>query len=189
MPLLAETIETVRLTLRKPMLSDATHIFAAYGRDPEVARYMIWRPHSRVDQTSEFIRGCLESWKGNDRLPYVLVKRGQSEPIGMLDARLQEHLSDIGYVLARPEWGQGFMPEAINALVTKLFALSRIRRVQATCDVDNLASRRTLEKSGFRQEGRLESYTIHPNVSPEPRACLMYARCQSAALKSLSLSD
>ena len=181
MPLLPEILETRRLRLRKPKTTDASRIFAAYAQDPDVARYMIWQPHTEVDQTLEFIRGCLESWEGEDRLPYVIVHQGQDEPIGMLDARLHEHMVDIGNVLAKSEWGRGFMPEAIEALVNNLLSTAGVYRIQATCDVDNKASRRTLKKSGFKQEGRLERHTIHPNISPEPRACYMYARCRGDA--------
>lgn len=181
MPLLPEIIETRRLRLRKPKTTDASRIFAAYGQDPDVAHYMIWRPHTEVEQTLEFIRGCLESWEGEDRLSYVIVHEGHDEPIGMVDARLHEHMVDIGYVLAKSEWGRGFMTEAIEALVNKLLSTAGVYRIQATCDIENKASRRTLEKSGFKQEGRLERHTIHPNISPEPRACYMYARCHSAA--------
>lgn len=181
MPLLAETLETKRLRLRKPKLSDAEHIFAAYGQDPAVAHYMIWRPHTELKQTVEFVRGCLESWERGDRLSYVIVRPEADVPIGMLDARLHEHLVDIGYVLVRSQWGQGLMPEAIAVLVEALLAVPSIYRIQATCDVENKPSQRTLEKAGFRQEGRLESYTVHPNISPEPRACFIYARCKDAA--------
>jgi RimJ/RimL family protein N-acetyltransferase len=181
MPLLPEILETRRLRLRKPKTTDAARIFAAYGQDSDVAHYMIWRPHTDVEQTRDFIRGCVESWKGDHRLPYVIVHAVDDEPIGMLDARLHEHMVDIGYVLAKCEWGRGLMPEAIEALVNTLLSTAGIFRVQATCDVDNKASRRTLEKCGFKQEGRLERYTIHPNISREPRACYMYARCRSAA--------
>ena len=181
MPLLPNFLETRRLRLRKPKTADAARIFAAYGQDSRVAHYMIWQPHTEVGQTREFIQGCLESWEGEDRLPYVIVHKGKDEPIGMLDARIHGHMVDIGYVLARTEWGRGLMPEAIEALVTQLLSSAGIFRIQATCDVDNTASRRTLEKSGFKQEGRLERHTIHPNISAEPRACYMYARCRSAA--------
>ncbi|MFT3663805.1 GNAT family N-acetyltransferase [Piscinibacter sp.] len=181
MPVLPETLNTHRLRLRKPKASDASRIFAAYGQDPDVAHYMIWRPHTEVSQTQEFICDCLRSWEGEDRLPYVITRQDRDEPIGMLDARFQGHMVDIGYVLAKREWGHGFMPEAIEALVSQLFSLPGIYRVQATCDVDNKASRRTLEKSGFDREGRFEQYTIHPNISSIPRACYMYAKCRSDA--------
>ena len=181
MPLLPAILETPRLRLRKPKASDAASIFAAYGQDPDVAYYMIWRPHTEVKQTNDFIHGCLKSWKGEERLPYVIVRQGHDEPLGMLDARLHEHMVDIGYVLAKNEWGYGFMPEAVDALVVSLFSVPDIYRVQATCDVENKASWRTLETSGFKQEGLLKRYAIHPNISPAPRACYMYARCRGDA--------
>jgi RimJ/RimL family protein N-acetyltransferase len=96
----------------------------------------------------------------------------------MLEARILAHTVDIGYVLARKHWGAGLMPEAIRALAQVALALPSIFRVQATCDIDNRASARTLEKSGFVREARLERYIVHPNISPEPRPCLMYARCR-----------
>ncbi|MEH6459006.1 GNAT family N-acetyltransferase [Chitinimonas sp. JJ19] len=85
---------------------------------------------------------------------------------------------DLGYVLGRAHWRQGYMSEAISAFAQEALALPPIFRLQATCDMDNLASARTLEKSGFRREGLLASRTVHPNISAEPRACFTYARCR-----------
>jgi lincosamide nucleotidyltransferase A/C/D/E len=44
------------------------------------------------------------------------------------------------------------------------------------CDVDNAAPARALGKSGLVREGRLRRYTVHPNVSDEPRDVYLYAR-------------
>ena len=96
----------------------------------------------------------------------------------MLEARTLSHIVDIGYVLAYRHWGKGLMPEAIRALAQAALAVPTFFRVQATCDIENRASARTLEKSGFVQEARLERYTIHPNMGSEPRPCFMYARCR-----------
>ena len=81
---------------------------------------------------------------------------------------------DNGYVLGHAHWGQ----EAIKAVNAAVLNGVQIFRVQATCDVENTASQRVLEKSGFAREGRLERHTLHPNISPEPRACFMYAKCR-----------
>ena len=96
----------------------------------------------------------------------------------MIEARPQGTTVDIGYVLAQAHWGQGLMPEAIAAVATAALAVPAFFRVQATCDVENRPSQRALEKAGFLREGRLERFTVHPNISPEPRACYMYARCR-----------
>lgn len=68
------------------------------------------------------------------------------------------------------------MPEAVTALADLALREPGVFRVQATCHVDNLASQRVLEKSGFAREGRLARWLVLPNLSPEPQASFMYAR-------------
>jgi [ribosomal protein S5]-alanine N-acetyltransferase len=178
---LPNNLASSRLAMRKPRREDAIQIFRSYGQDTEVSRYLVWRPHTDVAQAEAFIEECIQSWS-NERRAYVLTRHGDDTPMGMLDARALGHMVDIGYVLAREHWGQGFMPEAIATLVDSLFAQPAVFRVQATCDVDNTASRRTLEKAGFSREGRLEAYIVLPNISAKPRPCYMYAKCRGMSV-------
>jgi len=174
---LPDRLQTQRLLLRAPCAADAHLLFDAYTQDSEVARYMIWRPHVDVAETEAFIAACLEGWSAGLRRPYVLAFHGNArQPIGMLEARLQGHTVDIGYVLARMHWGQGLMPEAIRGLADATLALPRFFRIQATCDVENRPSARALEKAGFKLEGKLARYMVHPNIDPAPRDSFMYAR-------------
>ena len=177
-------IETERLVLRAPKPEDAHDLFEAYTQDPDVARHMTWVPHTSIRETEKFVSECVEAWKTGSRLAYILEFKTQPHPIGMLDARIRETTIDIGYVLAKKHWGHGLMPEAIRGLVRVAFAESPCVRVQATCDVDNVASIRTLEKAGFAREGRYENYLVHPNLSPDPRACFMYSLCRDAGATS-----
>lgn len=177
--LLPDRIQTQRLILREPRQADAALIFDTYTQDAEVARYMVWRPHTMPGETEGFIERCRQGWSSGVSRPYVLAFHDSEHiPLGMLEARLQSHMIDIGYVLGRQYWGAGLMPEAIMALSELALALPDCFRIQATCDVENRASARTLEKSGFVREGRLERHMIHPNRSAEPSACFMYARCR-----------
>ena len=177
--LLPLRIESARLIFRKPELEDAQAFFDAYTSDPVVPKYMVWRPHTDVAEEVEFLKGCVSAWQDGSRFPYALALHEQEKnPIGMLDAIPKGHTIDIGYVLAREYWGRGFMPEAVEAFCKVALSLPEVFRVQATCDVDNIASARTLEKSGFTREGRLERYTVHPNISSEPRPCFIYSRCR-----------
>lgn len=176
--ILPEEVLTERLRLRRPELADASAIFHAYTQDPGVCRFMIWKPHVSEAATREFIELCIEAWERGGRLPYVVTERESNAAIGMLEARMQGTTVDIGYVLARPHWGKGYMPEAIEALASTALKSPAIFRVHAACDTENIPSQRALEKSGFVREGRLGRFTIHPNISSEPRACYMYAKCR-----------
>jgi RimJ/RimL family protein N-acetyltransferase len=75
-------------------------------------------------------------------------------------------------VLARAHWGKGYI-EA-HAIVDGHFS-SHPFIIHATADVENLASRRVLEKVGMQCEGILRKYIIHPNISDMPRDSYIYA--------------
>ena len=175
---LPEELATSRLRLRAPIAADAAAIFRSYTQDPLVCHFMIWTPHRTNRQTEEFIESCIDSWRTGDRLPYVVAEQESDVAIGMIEARMQRTTVDIGYVLAREHWNKGFMPEAICSLTSAALSDPETFRVQASCDTENNPSQRALEKSGFSREGRLERYIVHPNISSEPRACFMYAKCK-----------
>jgi RimJ/RimL family protein N-acetyltransferase len=64
----------------------------------------------------------------------------------------------LGYWLGRPYWGRGYATEAVAALVE--FALATFptaERVGAGVFHDNPASRRVLDKLGFREVGSYET--------------------------------
>lgn len=167
--------ETERLLLRKPRLEDAQAIFEGWAQDPEVTRYLTWRPHERIEQTQEFIRSCIRSWEGATRFPYIITLKETGEVIGMIDPRIEGPKIGIGYIAARPHWGKGYMPEATRALIDLAFQQPSIYRVYATTDLENIASRRVLEKVGMQCEGILRRYILHPNISAIPRDSYIYA--------------
>ena len=175
---LPDRLETRRLLLREPSAADAEAIFAAYAHDANVCRYMTWVPHASVETVQEFVEAIIARRRAGEAMPYVIMDRSTDILIGMIDARFFGRTVDIGYVLARERWGEGLMPEAIRAVSDAALANPQVFRVQATCDVENSASARALEKAGFAREGRLARHTVMPNLSPEPRDCLMYARCR-----------
>lgn len=170
-----ERLETERLVLRKPRMDDAPAIFDRWAQDKEVTRYLTWRPHERLEQTQEFVRSCLEAWDRQTRFPYMITLKQNGEVIGMIDPRIEGPRIGIGYAAVRAYWGKGYIPEATGAIIEWAFRQPSIYRVYATTDVENLASRRVLEKVGMQCEGILRRYIIHPNISDVPRDSYIYA--------------
>jgi|SRR5215831_10237782 len=170
-----ERIETERLILRVPSIADATAIFNSYARDDEVLRYLIWRPHKDLTETESFLSGCVAAWKGDRRFPYVIMLKQSSKAIGMIEMRLDGFKVDVGYVVARPFWGEGLATECLRVLIDWALTQESTFRVWALCDVENAASARVLEKVGMQREGILHRQIIHPNISDEPRDCYCYA--------------
>ncbi|MBN9415172.1 MAG: GNAT family N-acetyltransferase [Candidatus Eremiobacteraeota bacterium] len=72
--------------------------------------------------------------------------------VGGIDLRLDEANivgGQIGYVVAPRFRGQGLASRALRLLLP-LVQRHGFERLWVTCDPDNLASRRTCEKAGFR---------------------------------------
>lgn len=174
--MLPDSLTTERLRLRPVEASDASAIFDGYARDAEVTRHLVWRPHRTVADTEAYLDVCRAMPPGAERV-YAILSRGGGLLMGCLHLRRPApHRVEVGYVLARRFWGGGLMTEALRAAVDWAMAQPDLFRVGATCDVDNLASARVMEKAGLVREGVLRRWIVHPNVSHEPRDCFSYAR-------------
>ena len=174
--MLPETFRTPRLFLRPIAMADAGPIFATYARNPEVTKFLIWRPARTRQDIESYIQGCLDTPPHRART-YVMQGRKDSVIRGGLDLRQADrHRLEFGYVLARSFWGHGLMTEALTEIVTWALAQPAIFRISAVCDVENIASARVMEKAGLEKEGLLRRYLVHPGVSDEPRDCFSYAK-------------
>jgi RimJ/RimL family protein N-acetyltransferase len=174
--MLPDRFETTRLMLRPIAANDAPAIFTGYAQDPDVVRFLIWRPHRGLFETEAYIARCMAAPADRSRT-YVLIGRAVGRLLGAFELRRPEpHRFDCGYVLARAEWGQGLMTEVLAEVTGWAMRQDGIWRVGAGCDVENHASARVMEKAGLEREGILRRWIIHPNISSEPRDWFSYAK-------------
>lgn len=169
-----ERIETERLELRPPHISDAQPIYDGYARDEEVTRYLAWQPHKDLRETESFLAECVAAREQGERFPWVITFKG-GELVGMIEIRISDFKAHVGYIIARRWWGRGLAAEALRPVVGWAISQPGIYRVWAVCDVANAASARVLEKVGMEREGVLRRNMLHPNVSAEPRDSYCYA--------------
>lgn len=64
----------------------------------------------------------------------------------------------LGYWVGQPHAGRGVGTAAAQAILAHAFGPLGLHRVEAACVPTNHASRRVLEKAGFRQEGLARAY-------------------------------
>jgi ribosomal-protein-alanine N-acetyltransferase len=149
---------TPRLVLRELDANDAPEI-QGYAGNVEVVRHLDWGPNSPED-TAQFLATVSVARGAAPRMAYhlaIVLKTG-GRLIGgcRIEIRSPAHRSgDLGYVLARHAWGQGYATEATRALLEFGFERLALHRIWAMCDVENHASARVLEKIGMRREGQL----------------------------------
>jgi [ribosomal protein S5]-alanine N-acetyltransferase len=168
-----ERLMTERLILRRPVAADAVDIYA-YACDPEVTRYMDWQTHQAIGETAEFLANCDRCWESGEEFCWVVTVKPENRAIGTIACRVAATQADFGYVLHRQYWGQGYATEAAQAIVAWLGSLPGLSRIWATCDTENLASARVLEKCGLHRKAAIDCARVRPNLSPLPRATFVF---------------
>ncbi|MBV8928549.1 MAG: GNAT family N-acetyltransferase [Mycobacteriaceae bacterium] len=163
-----------RVLLRPPRLDDAEALFERIASDPEVTRYLSWIPHPDVTETRRVISELFNV--GYERTWLVEIRESR-EVVGLCGWRRPvSHAVELGYCLARRWWGRGIMSEVLALLLDALQRDPAVFRVWAVCHVDNTRSARLLERAGLSLEGRLTRYGVFPNLGPEPRDTLLFAK-------------
>ena len=149
-------METNRILLRPWRESDAPALFK-YASDPEVGPRAGWPPHKSVEESLEIIRTVFNDATNT----WAIVLKETDEPIGAmgygpscqcnLPAREDEPL--IGYWVGRPYWNRGICTEALRLMIDHIRQTTDIRSLISGHFIDNPASGRVMEKSGFIPTG------------------------------------
>jgi [ribosomal protein S5]-alanine N-acetyltransferase len=146
-------ISTPRLRLRALSSGDSRAVHA-YAFDPDVARYLPWRPLS----TEGFARGLINVMTQPDFFNWAIVAPPGDQAIGMVflhSYSMQHRKAEIAFSLARSHWRQGLATEAAQAVLRFAFHELGLNRVEALSMPENLASIRVIEKLGMRREGTM----------------------------------
>jgi ribosomal-protein-alanine N-acetyltransferase len=95
-------------------------------------------------------------------VPLFLIDRQSEGLVGAITLdnirRGPAQSATLGYWVGQSHARQGFMREAIEAVVHYAFAQMDLSRIEAACLPENTPSRGVLEKSGFKYEGVAQSY-------------------------------
>ncbi|MBP3646031.1 MAG: GNAT family N-acetyltransferase [Clostridia bacterium] len=151
------TMLTQRLVLRPVRMSDAEDMYE-YSRDPEVARHVLWDAHRSIHQTREYIRFLLRQYRNASPGTFAIALRDSGKMIGTIGfmwVQTDNRSAEVGYSLSRSYWNQGYMSEALTAIVEFGFTKLGLNRIEAQHESDNPASGRVMVHAGMRHEGTL----------------------------------
>ena len=134
-------------------------------------------PYTAADADAWIARVAAE---GEPALNFAVVVEG--EPVGGAGLEPQGDVhrltAEIGYWIAESHWGRGLATEAARRLTQYAFSRLALERLEAGVFEWNPASRRVLEKAGYRLEARLRR-----NVVKDGRIgdSFLYARLRGEA--------
>jgi [ribosomal protein S5]-alanine N-acetyltransferase len=158
-------IETARMSLRLPAHTD----WRAWSdlREASATHLTPWEPVWAHDHLSRKAFTNRVYWAARAEtqgtaLPMLLIRRDDQALLGAITLdnirRGPAQTGTLGYWIGAAHARQGFMREAIQAMVHHAFTTLDLSRIEAACLPENVASRGVLEKCGFKYEGVAQSY-------------------------------
>jgi ribosomal-protein-alanine N-acetyltransferase len=152
------TLETKRLLLREIVLADAAALFAVHG-DGESMRWFGSDPLPDEAAAVKLIE-LFASWRklANPGTRWGLQIKGEDQLVGtcgLFAWQRNWRRCTLGYELHPRVRGNGYMREALGAVLQWGWEHMELHRVEAQIHPDNADSLRSVEALGFKREGLL----------------------------------
>lgn len=149
-----DRIVTKRLVLRPLKSSDAEAMYE-YAKTDEVGPKAGWTPHKTVQESLHIVQYMM-----NSNEVWAITLRDNDTLIGTIGLHKDEDEKDtfrsIGYVLHPKYHGLGLMTEAAKALIVYAFEQTNTETIGCGHFLDNIASKRVIEKCGFIYQRTIE---------------------------------
>lgn len=151
------TIKASRVYLRWISAEDLDGLYNIFS-NPEVMRYWSTPPIVDRDAAKELLSEIHDGFRQHTFLKWGIAPLGDDKMVGtvtLFNMDFDHRRAEIGYALERAYWGNGYMGEALRAVLDYAFEVLNLHRIEADVDPRNAASIRTLERLGFQREGYL----------------------------------
>lgn len=148
-------LETERLLIR-PWKRDDRDAFVAMMNDPEVTRYVHGGQPYTVTEVDDFFARQERQMAEHDLCMGALEEKRSGRVVGIAGAQPLGTTGEIeiGWILARDAWGNGYATEAGRAAMDHVLETLARPRVLAIIDPPNDASKRVAARLGMKLEGR-----------------------------------
>jgi ribosomal-protein-alanine N-acetyltransferase len=166
------TLETERLRLTPLVETDADHIFPLM-RDAEVMAFWDVGEIDDPDVIAAIVGGNVEEMAEGRAVYWAMRELADGRFVGVCDLSeidRRHRRAEIGFMLGRDAWGQGYALEAMRAVLT-FAASSGLSRLLARTHLGNRRSDSLLEKLGFEEEGLLRGHVLRDG---ERRDCRLF---------------
>lgn len=142
-----EIVKTQRLSLRPPAERDAERI-VEFLNNWDVVKNLALAPHPyERAHAEEFLLRSGNRNKTDDDVVYAITM--SDNLLGVVSVAPRSGGPNLGYWLGEPYWGQGFMTEAVGAVVAAFFRTRENRLLTSGIFLGNDASLAVQQKYGF----------------------------------------
>jgi RimJ/RimL family protein N-acetyltransferase len=159
-------VTSARVSVRPVEERDIDHLLEVNG-DPEVTRFLPYPTWQSRDDGLAWLKRMQALEETGTCRQLVVERNSDGKVIGtVLLFRFDpgSARAELGFVLGRAHWGQGFMREALEAVCAHAFSAMSVRRLEAEVNPANEPSNGLLRRIGFRLEGTLRKRWVSKGV-------------------------
>jgi [ribosomal protein S5]-alanine N-acetyltransferase len=153
-------IETERLRLRPVLETDAKEIFATFS-DREALQYYGMEPLKTEDEALELIYAFEKGFTSGSAIRWGIIRKEEDNLIGTCGFHnwsKSDRRTELGYELNRNYWHNGYMHEALSAVLHYGFYGMEFNRIAAVIRPENTSSQALVKKLGFYEEALLREH-------------------------------
>lgn len=158
---------TKRLLLRRLTEKDAEEFFTNWASDPEVTKFLSWKSHTSIDETKYSLNKRKALYSLPTYYDWGIVTNDDHTLIGTITGvnvvQIEKRV-EIGYVIGKRWWGNGYVAEALSKVIFYLYNLEGYKRIFAKHDILNIQSERVMEKCGMKKERVFEEIDMNGEV-------------------------
>ena len=145
-------ITTKRLVL-KPLGNEHFQTVNDYALDYENTKYMCHLPNENMEETRNFLMNVESEWKKEKPEYYEFAILYEDKHIGAVSIYFENEVGELGWIVNKKYWRNGFANEAAKALVDYFVDNMGTTHFIAHCDTENIASYKVMEKIGMVKTG------------------------------------
>lgn len=145
------TLETSRLRLRLLSLEDIPFVFSA-SQYPGFTDGMLWEPPADASELVGSHQRAIKAWEAGRAYAFTIENKNSAAFLGRISIRQTDELElwNIGFWTHPEHQGQGFMSEAVAAVINFGFEQLEAREIEACYALWNKASERVIQKNGMQ---------------------------------------
>lgn len=157
-------IETNRLILRKPRVSDAKDMFNNWASSKEVAKFMSWKAQEKLEDAIELLTLWEKEAEELNKYNWLIELKEIKQAIGGISVvNFDERTSCamIGYSIGTLWWGKEIVKEALTEVIKYLFEEVGVNQVCASHDPRNPNSGKVMKKCNMHYDGTFRQTYIN----------------------------
>lgn len=150
-------IQTKRLRLRMPAAKDIPGM-VEYANHPQVSEMTLNIPHPYHEKDAiSWINMANQGFEDKDHFVFAICTISDDQFMGGIGLRVAKRFNraELGFWIGEPFWNNGYVTEAVGAILRFGFEQIGLHKIYATHLIENPASGKVMVKNGMIKEGEL----------------------------------